>query len=137
MEALLNSDGGGLSSEFIEKERVHTRCLQQRLEQLVTVHRQLLRKFTSLELENGELKKKISLRNERIKQLEVNARKMTSKLRIQIERHVSELTNLQESVAVRLNNDYYSKMLMFSSSIVADDEGGAPAEVGVPAAAAE
>jgi hypothetical protein len=42
-----------------------------RLEQLVTVHRQLLRKFTSLELENGELKKKISLRNERIKQLEV------------------------------------------------------------------
>lgn len=102
VEALLNSDGAGLSSEFIEKERVHTRCLQQRLEQLVTVHRQLLRKFTSLELENGELKKKISLRNERIKQLEVNARKMTSKLRIQIERHISELTNLQESVAVCL-----------------------------------
>ena len=96
----MNGDSGALSGEFMEKERVHTRCLQQRLEQLVTVHRQLLRKFTSLELENGELKKKISLRNERIKQLEVNARKMTSKLRIQIERHVSELTNLQESVTV-------------------------------------
>lgn len=100
VEALLNSNGSVLGSEFIEKERVHTRCLQQRLEQLVTVHRQLLRKFTSLELENGELKKKISLRNERIKQLEVNARKMTSKLRIQIERHVSELTTLQENVSV-------------------------------------
>lgn len=83
-----------------EKERLQTRCLQQRLEQLVTVHRQLLRKFTSLELENGELKKKISLRNERIKQLEVNVRKMTGKLRIQIERHVSELTNLSENIQV-------------------------------------
>ena len=33
-----------------------------RLEQLVAIHRQLLRKFAMLELENGESKKKIQVR---------------------------------------------------------------------------
>ena len=36
----------------------------------VPARRQLLRKFASLELENGEFRKKITLRDERIKQLE-------------------------------------------------------------------
>lgn len=99
VDVLLGRDRGPEGVEFVtEKEKLQGRCLQQRLEQLVTVHRQLLRKFTSLELENGELKKKIALRNERIKQLETNARKMTGKLRIQIEKHVSELTNLNENI---------------------------------------
>ena len=40
------------------------KSLQQRLEQLVAVHRQLLRKFASLELETSELKKKNQLRDE-------------------------------------------------------------------------
>jgi hypothetical protein len=30
VEALLNGDNVALGSEFMEKERVHTRCLQQR-----------------------------------------------------------------------------------------------------------
>ena len=37
-----------------------------RLEQLVAIHRQLLRKFAMLELENGESKKKIQV-SERVK----------------------------------------------------------------------
>jgi hypothetical protein len=43
--------------------------LQQRLEQLVFVHRQLLRKYAALELDVAEDKKKISLRDERIAQV--------------------------------------------------------------------
>ena len=35
--------------------------LLRRLEQLVAIHRQLLRKFAMLELENGESKKKIQV----------------------------------------------------------------------------
>ena len=35
--------------------------LQHRLEQLVAVHRQLLRKYGSLELENTEMRKKLEI----------------------------------------------------------------------------
>lgn len=83
-----------------ERDQTQMRCLQQRLEQLVAVHRQLLRKFASLELENGELRKKLVLRDERIKQLELNAKGLTANLRQQAERHVGELTNLREQIQV-------------------------------------
>ena len=73
---------------------------QQRLEQLVAVHRQLLRKFASLELENGELRKKLVLRDDRIKLLEVNAKGLTSSMRQQAERHIAELTELREQIQV-------------------------------------
>jgi len=46
------------------------RSLQQRLEQLVAVHRQLLRKYAALELNLGESAKMIALRDERILALE-------------------------------------------------------------------
>lgn len=78
------------------------KSLQQRLEQLVAVHRQLLRKFASLELENGEFKKKIQLRDERIRQLEGNSRGLTGSMRQQAERHVAELTNLREQIQVMM-----------------------------------
>mmetsp|Transcript_7327 Transcript_7327/g.12302 ORF Transcript_7327/g.12302 Transcript_7327/m.12302 type:complete len:883 (-) Transcript_7327:214-2862(-) len=80
------------------REQYQMKSLQQRLEQLVAVHRQLLRKFSSLELENGELRKKLVLRDERIKQLEVNAKGLTSNIRQQAERHIAELTDLRESI---------------------------------------
>ena len=60
------------------------RSLQQRLEQLVAVHRQLLRKYASLELENAEARKKLALRDERIKQLEVNTRMLAGNMRTQV-----------------------------------------------------
>jgi hypothetical protein len=53
-------------------------------EQLVAVHRQLLRKYASLELENAEARKKLALRDERIKQLEVNTRMLAGNMRTQV-----------------------------------------------------
>lgn len=58
---------GGFTSV---REGQHMLSLQQRLEQLVAVHRQLLRKYAALELNLGEATKVISLRDEHIIQLE-------------------------------------------------------------------
>jgi hypothetical protein len=76
----------------------HSRSLQQRLEQLVAVHRQLLRKYAALELDSTEDKKKIKLRDERIVQLEANTRTLAMNMRTQAARHVVELTKLREQV---------------------------------------
>lgn len=62
--------GAAPSSDQLERERAHHRSVEQRLGQLVAVHRQLLRKFGSLEIEAGELRKKVQLRDERIQQLD-------------------------------------------------------------------
>ena len=87
-----------LGEFFSEREKLHMKSLQQRLEQLVAVHRQLLRKFAVLELENTESKKKIQLRDERINQLENTSRSVSSNMRQQAERHVAELSNLREQI---------------------------------------
>ena len=76
----------------------HSRSLQQRLEQLVAVHRQLLRKYAALELDSTEDKKNIKLRDERIVQLEANTRTLAMNMRTQAARHVVELTKLREQV---------------------------------------
>lgn len=90
-----------IGSFFSDREKAQMKSLQQRLEQIVAVHRQLLRKFAALELENNEGKKKIQLRDERIRQLENNAKSVTGNLRQQAERHVAELSNLREQIQVR------------------------------------
>jgi kinesin family protein 5 len=74
-------DGQALIDLINEKDRVLSKSLQQRLEQLVAVHRQLLRKFAMFEIENGESKKKIQLRDERIRQLENGSRSLTINMR--------------------------------------------------------
>jgi kinesin family protein 5 len=90
---------------FSARERASLRMqkkfesLQQRLEQLVAVHRQLLRKYAALELEGQEDKKKIALRDERIVQLETNTRTLAMNMRTQAARHVVELTKLREQVS--------------------------------------
>ena len=73
--------------------------MQQRLEQLVAVHRQLLRKYGALELDIQEDKKKIALRDERISQLEANTRTLAMNMRTQAARHVVELTKLREQIS--------------------------------------
>lgn len=89
----------GVTGETMaQREQGQNKSLQQRLEQLVAVHRQLLRKFASLELENNELRKKLLLRDERIRQLESNAKALTQNLRQQADRHISELTTLREQI---------------------------------------
>lgn len=87
------------SSGMSARERQHMRSIQQKLEQLVAVHRQLLRKYASLELELSESKKKLALRDERIKQVEANNRIMAGNMRAQAEKHVEELTRLRDQIA--------------------------------------
>jgi kinesin family member 5 len=86
-----------------------TKCLQQRLEQLVVVHRQLLRRFAKLELDNVDLKKKILLRDERMRQLEGNSRGLSATLRQQAENHATELTTLRQQV-LELRNEHTQRM---------------------------
>mmetsp|Transcript_39128 Transcript_39128/g.87538 ORF Transcript_39128/g.87538 Transcript_39128/m.87538 type:complete len:672 (-) Transcript_39128:215-2230(-) len=102
----LKSAGGAEAEKVLSsRERSHMRMqkkfesLQQRLEQLVAVHRQLLRKYAALELDNAEDKKKISLRDERIGQLEANTRALATNMKAQAARHVVELTKLREQVS--------------------------------------
>ncbi|POM81261.1 Kinesin-like protein [Phytophthora palmivora] len=91
--------GSTSSSGMSARERQHMRSIQQKLEQLVAVHRQLLRKYASLELELSEAKKKLALRDERIKQVEANNRIMAGNMRAQAEKHVEELTHLRDQIA--------------------------------------
>jgi septal ring factor EnvC (AmiA/AmiB activator) len=116
-------DGVSASEYLTERERAHMRSLQQRLEQLVVVHRQLLRKFASLELENGEFRKKITLRDERIKQLENNSRGLTGNMRQQAERHVAELTNLREQIQI-LRTEHMQRMEAKEHQVAAPVRGG-------------
>ncbi|CAM9109692.1 unnamed protein product [Phaeothamnion confervicola] len=88
-----------------ERHRRQLKLVQQRLEQLVAVHRQLLRKFAQLELENGDACRKISLRDERIRQLEGNARQLAANLRAQSERHTGELGKVRAEV-LTLREEY-------------------------------
>jgi kinesin family protein 5 len=99
-DSLSRMDNRQLADTMADKDRAYRKSLQQRLEQLVAVHRQLLRKFASLELETTELKKKTQLRDERIRQLEGNSKGLIGNIRQQAERHVAELTNLREQIQV-------------------------------------
>uniref|UniRef100_A0AAV1VE09 Kinesin-like protein n=1 Tax=Peronospora matthiolae TaxID=2874970 RepID=A0AAV1VE09_9STRA len=87
------------SNNMSARERQHMRSIQQKLEQLVAVHRQLLRKYASLELELSEAKRKLALRDDRIRQVEVNNRIMAGNMRAQAEKHVEELTHLRDQIA--------------------------------------
>lgn len=60
------------------KERAHALSLTRRLEQLVAVHRQLLRKYATLELNLAEAAKKIALRDERIARFEADRARPSS-----------------------------------------------------------
>ena len=78
------------------RDNAQMKNLQHRLEQLVAVHRQLLRKYGSLELENTEVRKKLEIRDSRIKHLE--GKGITIALRQQAERHAAELSALRDQV---------------------------------------
>lgn len=101
-DVLSRLDSKQLADTLAERERAKQKSLQQRLEQLVAVHRQLLRKFGSLELETAELKKKTALRDERIRQLENNSRGLVGNIRQQSERYLAELATLREQIQVSL-----------------------------------
>ena len=68
--------GPNLGTSLVtSKTGQHMCSLRQRLEQLVAVHQQLLRKYAALELNLGEANKMIMLRNKRIIQLEYQSEK--------------------------------------------------------------
>jgi hypothetical protein len=120
-DSLSRMDNRQLADTMADKDRAYRKSLQQRLEQLVAVHRQLLRKFASLELETTELKKKTQLRDERIRQLEGNSKGLIGNIRQQAERHVAELTNLREQIQVR---NVCRHILFRLTSFNTDHEGG-------------
>ena len=53
-----------------------------------------------MELENGEYRKKLGLRDERIRQVEDSARGLMNTMRQQTARHATELSYLREQVEV-------------------------------------
>jgi kinesin family protein 5 len=53
-----------------------------------------------MEFENSEYKRKILLRDDRIKQLEISGKSLMTSMRQQAERHVHELTYLREQIQV-------------------------------------
>ena len=79
--------------------------LQQRMEQLVAVHRQLLRKYASLELENKEFKKKLSIRDDRIKTMELNHKELVISTRAQAEAYVAEI-KMSQAVLENMKQEY-------------------------------
>lgn len=112
--------------EDAEQERLRQRSLQQRLEQLVAVHRQLLRKYGTLELECVELKKKTRLRDERIKHLETNAKVAIATGRTQADSHVAELTNLKEAMRL-LKSEHEKRIEAFKQDLESGGVGGGAA----------
>ena len=95
----------------MDRDQMYKRSLQQRLEQLVAVHRQLLRRFASLEIESSDSRKKILLRDERIKQLEGSSRDLSASVRQQAEKHATELTSLRQQI-LELRAEYMQRLEM-------------------------
>lgn len=87
------------AKEFYEsRDRSKMASLQQRLEQLVAVHRQLLRRYASLELENKEFRRKLQIRDDRIRSLESSNKELIISTRVQGERYLHELGGCKEII---------------------------------------
>ena len=61
----------------------------------IGVHRQLLRKYASLEVENADFRKRIVGRDDRIKELEESARTRNGNMRSQADLHKSEVERMK------------------------------------------
>jgi len=90
---------GDKSPDESAKQRKQMQSLQQRLEQMVLVHKSILRKHASAELKHREANKKLVLRDARIKQLEETARAIGETMRQQAEGHMAEMAKVREQVA--------------------------------------
>jgi kinesin family member 5 len=93
LRRLAERQGGKGSGESPEKQQ-QRKALQQRLEQLVMVHRQLLRKYATMELERERARKADNLKAQRITQLETNAKQIAKNMLTQSERHERDMRNL-------------------------------------------
>mmetsp|Transcript_987 Transcript_987/g.2351 ORF Transcript_987/g.2351 Transcript_987/m.2351 type:complete len:813 (+) Transcript_987:364-2802(+) len=70
-------------------------ALEQRLYQLIAVHKQLLRKYAYAELAAAEKTQLLALKEERIKVLENNIKSKEFNFRAQAERHALEIEDMQ------------------------------------------
>ncbi|GBG33339.1 Kinesin-related protein 3 [Hondaea fermentalgiana] len=70
-------------------------ALEQRLYQLIAVHKQLLRKYAYAELAAAEKTQLLTLKEERIKVLENNIKSKEFNFRAQAERHALEIEDMQ------------------------------------------
>ncbi|CCI11700.1 unnamed protein product [Albugo candida] len=89
----------GVTSGLTEKEGKHMQAIQQKLEHLVAVHRQLLRNFATSQMNAKEMKRKVAVRDDRIKKLQASNRQITESLRKQAEKHVEELICLRDQIS--------------------------------------
>lgn len=124
-------NGTEVAALLTDKEKTNKRSLQQRLEQLVAVHRQLLRKFAALELEASEIRKKIELRDQRIKQLETGQKSLIGNIREQAEGYRAELTLFREQIhELKAEHDERVKLLSFQHVPQSLSGGGGGGKIG-------
>ena len=88
-----------LPLELFEKDKTHMHAIHQKLVHLVGVHRQLLRKFATSKMNAEEGKRRVAVRDDRIKKLEASNRQITVSLRKQAEKHVEELIRLRDQIS--------------------------------------
>ena len=67
------------------------------------VHRQLLRKYATMELEREKARKADQLKANRIKQLEVNARQLAKNMLSQSERHEQDMRSMIKAKDYEIN----------------------------------
>lgn len=91
----------GVASGITEEEQKHkhVHAIQHKLEHLVAVHRQLHRRFATSDLNAKEPKRRVAVREERIKKLEASNRNITESLRNQVEKHVEELIHRRDPIS--------------------------------------
>ncbi|KAL0584031.1 hypothetical protein ABG067_006128 [Albugo candida] len=88
-----------LPLELFEKDKTHMHAIHQKLVHLVGVHRQLLRKFATSKMNAEEGKRRVAVRDDRIKKLKASNRQITVSLRKQAEKHVEELIRLRDQIS--------------------------------------
>ncbi|CCI48622.1 unnamed protein product [Albugo candida] len=93
--AELQSPGAGVKGK--ESEYLH--AMQQKLVHLVAVQRQLLGKVAASEKNTKEAKRKVTVCDDRIKELRASNRRITERLRKEAEKHVEELIRLRGHIS--------------------------------------
>ena len=106
------------ADEKLTKTKAYLKSVEKNLQHLVGVHRQLLRKYASLEVENVDLRKRVTSRDERINELEMNARIRNANMRSQADIHQLELDRMkavyesQTEVVITLSCIFFTLCLL-------------------------
>lgn len=88
----------------LKNQQNMVKSLKGKLSRLVSVHKQLLRRYGALDLEKREARQLVSLKDARIKQLDANARARATNMRMQSERHETDMKNLTAKYEQRISS---------------------------------